>query len=216
MKLSVHLLVLLWCCYAGSGLSIWFVLDTEECFSHNVDSDGDRLHFSFVVIKADGSWHYSGTSMDVLVEGPGYRHDLLNTPAEKHDFIAHRRGLYKFCFKNKSPYHKTVDFDIHVGHIPYQEDHVTDEHFDPLMTQIARLEEAIYSVQFEQHWLQAQTDHQALLNQTIHKRVLQKAVFQSACLVCASLLQVFLLRRLFDRKVIKGWSPRKANVGKIP
>lgn len=36
------------------------------------------------------------------------------------------------------------------------------EHFNPLLDQIAKLEEALYNVQFEQHWLEAQTDRQAL------------------------------------------------------
>lgn len=202
---SIGVLVLfLFSFFIEAAFSLRFTLDRQECLSQNVEFEDDSVSFSFVVIKAQGSWQFQDTALDVLVEGPGYRHDLLDTPAEKHEFTAHRPGVYKFCFKNKSPYIETVDFDIHVGHIPYQEDHATDEHFDPLMTKIARLEEAIYSVQFEQHWLQAQTDHQALINEKMSKRALQKAVFESACLVGASLLQVYLLRRLFERKTMRG------------
>lgn len=36
------------------------------------------------------------------------------------------------------------------------------EHIEPVMLQIEKLEEALYSVQFEQHWLLAQTDRQAI------------------------------------------------------
>lgn len=36
------------------------------------------------------------------------------------------------------------------------------EHFNPLLDQIAKLEEALYNIQFEQHWLEAQTDRQAI------------------------------------------------------
>ena len=36
------------------------------------------------------------------------------------------------------------------------------EHFAPLLEQIAKLEEALYNIQFEQHWLEAQTDRQAI------------------------------------------------------
>lgn len=36
------------------------------------------------------------------------------------------------------------------------------EHFNPLLEQIERLEEALYNVQFEQHWLEAQTERQAI------------------------------------------------------
>jgi hypothetical protein len=36
------------------------------------------------------------------------------------------------------------------------------EHFAPLFDQIAKLDEALYNIQFEQHWLEAQTDRQAI------------------------------------------------------
>ena len=36
------------------------------------------------------------------------------------------------------------------------------EHIEPVMLQIEKLEEALYSIQFEQHWLLAQTDRQAI------------------------------------------------------
>lgn len=36
------------------------------------------------------------------------------------------------------------------------------EHFAPLLEQIAKLDEALYNIQFEQHWLEAQTDRQAI------------------------------------------------------
>jgi len=36
------------------------------------------------------------------------------------------------------------------------------EHFKPLFDQIAKLEEALYNIQFEQHWLQAENDRQAI------------------------------------------------------
>ena len=36
------------------------------------------------------------------------------------------------------------------------------EHLNPLFEQIAKLEEALYNIQFEQHWLEAQTDQQAI------------------------------------------------------
>ncbi|KAK9093890.1 hypothetical protein Scep_025359 [Stephania cephalantha] len=35
------------------------------------------------------------------------------------------------------------------------------EHGNPLLEHIAKLEDALYNIQFEQHWLEAQTDRQA-------------------------------------------------------
>lgn len=39
---------------------------------------------------------------------------------------------------------------------------MSTEHFKPVLEQILKLEEALYNIQFEQHWLEAQTDRQAI------------------------------------------------------
>nr|CAB3481551.1 unnamed protein product [Digitaria exilis] len=54
---------------------------------------------------------------------------------------------------------------------------------------------------FEQHWLEAQTDRQAILNENMSRRAVHKALFESAALIAASVIQVYLLRRLFERKL---------------
>lgn len=46
---------------------IRFVIDREECFSHSVLYEGDTVHVSFVVIKADTPWHYSDEGVDLVV-----------------------------------------------------------------------------------------------------------------------------------------------------
>ncbi|KAF9666546.1 hypothetical protein SADUNF_Sadunf16G0240200 [Salix dunnii] len=182
---------------------IRFVIDREECFSHDVKYEGDTVHVSFVVVKVDSSWHYSDDGVDLVVKGPSgdQIHDFRDKISEKIDFVAHQKGVHRFCFTNKSPYHETIDFDVHVGHFSYYDEHAKDEHFQPLMEQISKLEEALYNIQFEQHWLEAQTDRQAIINDAMSRRTIHKALFESAALVGASILQVYLLRRLFERKL---------------
>lgn len=36
------------------------------------------------------------------------------------------------------------------------------EHLTPLLDQIIKLEEALFNIQYEQHWLEAQTERQAI------------------------------------------------------
>ncbi|KAG8637010.1 hypothetical protein MANES_15G069900v8 [Manihot esculenta] len=79
-------------------------------------------------------------------------HDFRDKISDKIEFMACQRGVHSFCFTNKSPYHETIDFDVHVGHFSYY------EHFRPLLDQTCKLEEALYNIQFEQHWLEAQTE----------------------------------------------------------
>ncbi|XP_022848703.1 transmembrane emp24 domain-containing protein p24beta2-like [Olea europaea var. sylvestris] len=75
------------------------------------------------------------------------------------------------------------------------------EHFNPLLEQISKLEEALYNIQFEQHWLEAQTDRQALVNESMARRAMQKAFFESIALIGACSIQVYLLLQLFERKL---------------
>ncbi|KAL4555345.1 hypothetical protein LXL04_037963 [Taraxacum kok-saghyz] len=182
---------------------IRFVIDREECLSHNVDYEGDTVHVSFVVIKAESPWHFSEDGVDFLIKGPDgeHVHDVHARISEKYEFMSQKKGLYHFCFTNKSPYHETVDFDVQVGHFAYYDQHAKDEHFKPLFEEIAKLEEALYNIQFEQHWLQAENDRQAIVNDKMGRRAVHKALIESAALIGASVLQVYLLQRLFERKL---------------
>ncbi|KAA8523537.1 hypothetical protein F0562_009960 [Nyssa sinensis] len=193
-------LVILLCLQAAFGVR--FVIDREECFAHKVEYTHDMVHVSFVVIKAEGAWHYSQDGIDLVVKGPSGNqiNDFRDKTSEKFEFAAQEEGLYHFCFTNKSPYHETIDFDVHVGHF-YYDQHAKDEHFKPLLEHIAKLEEALYNIQFEQHWLEAQTERQAIVNEGMSRRAVHKAFYESAALISASILQIYLLRRLFERKL---------------
>lgn len=61
---AVAVMVIL--CSLGGAFGIRFVIDREECFSHKVEY-GNTVHFSFVVIKSEGSWHYSEDGVDLVV-----------------------------------------------------------------------------------------------------------------------------------------------------
>ncbi|GKB00873.1 transmembrane emp24 domain-containing protein p24beta2 [Tanacetum coccineum] len=96
-----------------------------------------------------------------------------------------------------SPYHETIDFDVHSSHFYADVEHAKDDHFKP----ISKLEDALYNIQFEQHWLEAETDRQANLNEGMSSRAMHKSLVESAALIGASVLQVYLLIRLFERKL---------------
>lgn len=52
-------------------------------------------------------------------------HDFRDKTSEKFEFAA-TKGLHRFCFTNKSPYHETIDFDIHVSHFTLYDQHAKD------------------------------------------------------------------------------------------
>lgn len=67
MRILVWWLVLLVIVLSLEGsLGIRFVIDREECLSHKVEL-GATVHFSFVVIKSEGSWHYTAEGIDLVV-----------------------------------------------------------------------------------------------------------------------------------------------------
>ncbi|KAL8150668.1 hypothetical protein V2J09_020476 [Rumex salicifolius] len=188
--------------FTKQAVGIRFVIDTEECLSHKVESEWDTVHASFVVIKHESTWE-SEDGVDVVVKGPdgAQVQDFHDKISDKFTFVAQQKGVYKFCFTNKSPYQETIDFDIHVGHIHPHEEHAKDHHLNPLHEQIYLLEEALHKIEFEQHWLVAQTDRQAIVNEGMSKRAMYKSAFEAGLLVGVSALQMYLLRRLFERKL---------------
>ncbi|XP_022716727.1 cellulose synthase-like protein E6 [Durio zibethinus] len=199
----VAVILLAFLCNPSAVLGIRFVIDREECFSHNVKYDGGTIHVSFVVIKAYSTWHSSHEGVDLVVKGPSgdQIQDYRDKISEKFEFVAHQKGVHRFCFSNKSHYYETVDFDVHESYFTYYDQHAKDEHFNPFLEQISKLEEALYNIQFEQHWLEAQTERQAIVNEAMSKRAVHKAFYESAALIGASVLQVYLLWRLFERKL---------------
>ncbi|XP_063936055.1 transmembrane emp24 domain-containing protein p24beta2 isoform X2 [Daucus carota subsp. sativus] len=161
---ALLILITLFVLITGGAEGIRFVIDREECMSHKVEYEGDNVHLSFVVIKSDAPWNSDNYGVDLVIKGPSgdQIHDFRDKTSEKYEFTAQKRGVYRFCFTNKSPYHETIDFDVHVGHFAYYDQHAKDEHFNPLLEQITKLEEALYGIQFEQHWLEAQTMRQSI------------------------------------------------------
>ncbi|XP_057428903.1 transmembrane emp24 domain-containing protein p24beta2-like [Lotus japonicus] len=202
--LNVAIVVVILLCSLNTLLGIRFMIDREECFSHNVQYEGDTVHASFVVISTDSSLHYTQEGLDLVVKGPSgdQIQDFQNKISEKFEFVARHKGPYRFCFTNKSPYREKIDFDVHSNHFPPTDQHVKDEHLTPLLDQIIKLEEALFNIQYEQHWLEAQTERQAIVNNAMSSRAIHKAILESAALIGTSILQVHLLHRLFERKLV--------------
>ncbi|KAL0306239.1 UNVERIFIED_CONTAM: Transmembrane emp24 domain-containing protein p24beta2 [Sesamum radiatum] len=165
----------------GGAFGVRFVINREECFSHKVEY-GNTVHFSFVVIKSEGSWHYSEDGVDLVVKGPNGEqiHDIRDKISDKHNFVAYHQGIYGFVSLTSPPIMKLLTLTCMLD-ISYT------------MMNMLKM--------FEQHWLAAQTDRQANVNEKMSRGAIQKALFESAALILASGLQVYILRHLFERKL---------------
>lgn len=64
----------------------------------------------------------------IQIKGPSGEQirDSRGKTSEKLEFIVQKKGVHRFCFTNKSPYHETIDFDIHVNHFAYFDQHAKD------------------------------------------------------------------------------------------
>lgn len=69
MKKFVMGILMFWSLRLLKGANgLRFVIDREECFSHKIQYEGDNVHFSFVVIKADTPWHHENEGgVDLVV-----------------------------------------------------------------------------------------------------------------------------------------------------
>lgn len=198
-------------------------------------------------------WSFFNGRWDYQVTGPsGERvHDFDCRSTAMFEFVAYKKGLYKFCFTNKSPYHEALLILIYMlltmlttismpktvrtkqssflssfAHWWFL--WISAEHINPILDQIAKLEEALYDIHFQQHWFDAQTERQSIgnnftlisanpdkiwkhslingfnltgkVNKAMSRRAIYKPMLESFFLITASFLQIHLLKRLFDRK----------------
>ncbi|GLT61704.1 hypothetical protein SLA2020_343910 [Shorea laevis] len=184
-------------------LGIRFIMHREECLSHDVKYIADKVQVSFVVIKYDSGWSDAQQGVDLVVKGSFGDQiiDFRDKISEKFEFVTREKGVHRFCFTNKSPHYETIDFDVHENHFTVFEEHAKDEHFNPLLEQISNLQYALNNIRFEQRWLEAETERQQIVTDAMSKRAVDKAFVESAALIGVSILQVYLLQRLFNRKI---------------
>ncbi|CAM6051846.1 unnamed protein product [Sphagnum compactum] len=115
---------------------------------------------------------------------------------EQFNFTAMKKGLYKFCFYNRSWQQETVNLHVHIGPMLPKQQPIRTEHTIPVMELIHRLKKALDKVQFAQQLLHAQTAQQVLITHGMSKHVLHKAVIELVALIGCNILQVFLLQHL--------------------
>ncbi|WOL07977.1 hypothetical protein Cni_G16728 [Canna indica] len=193
--------LLLGCPRRLSALSV--TVNDVECVYEFVLYEGDTVSGNFVVVDHDIFWSSDHPGIDLIVTSPAGNtvHTLKGTSGDKFEFKAPRAGMYKFCFQNPNRTPETVSFYIHVGHIPNEHDLAKDEHLNPINVKIALLREALESVTAEQRYLKAREARHRHTNESTRRRLTFYTMTEYLVLACASGLQVFYIRRLFNKSV---------------
>ncbi|ERN01504.1 hypothetical protein AMTRI_Chr03g148250 [Amborella trichopoda] len=184
-----------------SALSV--TVNDVECVYEYVVYEGDSVSGNFVVVDHDIFWSSDHPGIDFTVTAPAGNvvYTLKGTSGDKFGFKAPRSGMYKFCFHNSYSTPETVSFYIHVGHIPNEHDLAKDEHLNPVNVKIAQLREALESVTAEQRYLKARDARHRHTNESTHRRLIFYTLGEYAALLAASGLQIYYIRRLFNKSV---------------
>uniref|UniRef100_A0A7N0SVK2 GOLD domain-containing protein n=1 Tax=Kalanchoe fedtschenkoi TaxID=63787 RepID=A0A7N0SVK2_KALFE len=187
---------------AQSAVGIQFYLWKEECFSQKVEEVGDIVRVSFVVVRRKSKLHASTAGVDLVVKGPHGEqvHDDRDKKTEHFEFVAQKKGIYKFCFTTKAGYTEMVDFNIAINHEEHLEP-AKNEQLAGVQKYIGRLSKWLEAVEFKQRWLIADQHRLEEINRATNFWAIIKVAVESVALIGSSALQVYLLKRLFKRKV---------------
>ncbi|CAI5473520.1 unnamed protein product, partial [Closterium sp. Yama58-4] len=96
---------------------------------------------------------------------------------------------------------RRLSLEVFVGHQVQPHEIATDEHILPIVTKLSGLHNHIESVFLEAKWFHAQAERQNQLAQATTRKLVVKTAVQSLALITCSFLQVYLLRRLFEKKL---------------
>jgi len=194
-------LLLLLLCHQSSALMT--TITHQECVYEEVQFDGDHVSGSFVVVDHGLAWNSGEEGVELVITNPS-GHQVMAVKADvgqQFEFRAHQHGLYKFCFNNPGSTPETISFHIHVGHVPGIEDIARDEHLKPVNVKIAQLREALEAVSAEQIYLRARDYRHRITSESTNRRLIIYTVVEYVCLVGVSLGQVYLIRKLFDKRL---------------
>jgi hypothetical protein len=168
-----------------------------------VEYDGDVVSGNFVVLDQEVFWGSDHPGIELIVTGPDGRsvHNTNSIDGEQFEFIAHRRGRYKFCFHNPLSAPEQVTFYIHVGHVPGVGDLAKDEHLKPVDVKIAQLGGLLESVSAEIRYLQTRDLRHRRTNESTQRRLLAFTICEYLLLIAASVGQVYMIRHLFSKRI---------------
>ncbi|XP_057783349.1 transmembrane emp24 domain-containing protein p24beta3-like [Salvia miltiorrhiza] len=192
-------LLMLSAVWRAAALSL--IVSDVECVYEYVFYKDDTVSGNFVVIDHDAAWSSGRAGIDFTVTSPEGNtvQSLKGSFGEKFEFKVPTNGIHKFCFHNPWSAPEAVSFDIHVGHIPKQQDLAKDEHLEAVNAKIAEVREALTSVTLEQRYLKARGHRHRRTSESTRKLVMRYTVGEYMLLAALSGLQALYIRRLFNK-----------------
>lgn len=116
-------------------------------------------------------------------------------------YVAAVTGVYRLCFGNtmSTVTGKVVSFNMYVGNSMSKHDAATSAHLDPLEKSINMMAEGLNSLEDHQRYIATRTQRCRSTQDSTASRVLWCQFLETAGIIGISCLQVFFLRRMFEK-----------------
>ena len=184
--------------------AIKLFVDSVECMSKRVDFEGDAVTGSFVGVPGSNIWSRVGRktsfNLEVTDESGSVVHAIYDKEDSDFSFHTTKPGRLTFCLRSLSPGIKEVLWELHVGHVITHEKALA-EHVDEVSEVISQLKEQLEEVLQRTHYYRNRDEVHLMTMKSTDLRVVLTALLEAFFLVAVTAFQIFVIRRMFDRKV---------------
>lgn len=194
-------LLLFFCAKQAAAIKLF--VDKVECMTKEVHDDEDQITGSFVGVPGTSSlWSGRKTTFNLEVKRPDGTliHSIFDKQESDFQFLAHSAGRYEFCLRSLSPGIKEVLWELHIGHVITHEKALA-EHVDEVSEIISQLSEHLEEIRQRTHYYRNRDEVHLSTMKSTDLRIALTAFLEAVFLVATCAVQIFFVRRMFDKKV---------------
>lgn len=176
-------------------------VEGRECFSHMADH-GDTITGSFVVVDMDSSWRDDIAEVEFSILNPRGEtvYHVSEREEDNFEFGATQTGLYQFCLEQKSHHVATIELNFQVGHVSPLTELATDAHMAEIIHDLQTIRINLGLIEQDQAFFKGRDLRRKHTSVSTNRRMFYYALLEAVVLVGASVLQVYVLRSLFERQ----------------
>ncbi|KAJ3423974.1 hypothetical protein M0812_29605 [Anaeramoeba flamelloides] len=206
------LFVLVLFLFLSPTYTISFTIEAQElhCFYEDFE-ESSSVYLDFQVLKG------GNFDIDFLIKNSNGNnvYSLQRSPSGQYSFFVRHKGLYSFCFDNtfSSVSKKDINFNLQSttrGKLAQQPNDSTipkdrenlakKEQFVKLAERLERLSVRLDELRQQQSYLKIRERVHRDTTESTNSRVLWWSLLATAFIVCASIGQIYYLRKVFEKK----------------
>lgn len=201
LRHAALLLLIICALNALAARALIVVVEEKECLAQHIEP-ANTITGSFVVLDIDSAWRDDAATLDFTITNPvGDMIYQRNDAAEDNfQFVSTWAGEHKFCFHNKEHLSETVQFDIQIGHHTNRKEIAKDDHVALLMADLEVIAMHVGEIQADQAFFKGQELRARRTSESTRRKLVYYAIMETFILIGASALQVYFLRRMFEKR----------------